>query len=247
MTTTRAEIYLPANLFPLDSPIREAAREVGLAKSGFIRPRFYFRDGRIDYDVLYEHFDLLDLELESWVPLCLDFEHLSWFLYDNGPIPPIAYRNLKKEAADNMKIRYQRLCTSWGDPAPITPEAAQSCEDFTCAGLSIYWKQGQSTGEWKYNAKVRMRYASPIIAAQGTATMYYLSPTFFPKDWRDPGKPLNNGQWKHVLNFCLELKEVNPEAMFSFWQNRASTRAGFTDDFLIDRVTDFATTLEVGD
>ena len=237
--TTRLECFL-SNRWPANSPLRADAIALGFAESGFVAPREYFRDGRVDMDNLFAVFDELDAKIANWVPLCLNFEHNTWFTLDDGPISGAAYLRLQQFVSRAMHERYQRLIINWGSPKSNHPLQFKASEVWSCAGMGAYWKEGQTTGAWFYNVRRHAANASPFALP----TMLYVSPTVFPRSWRDPGVTMNNGQWNHVLNYCDEVRAKDPTTMFSFWQNRDSDEAGFTDEYLLRRMTEMAERLD---
>lgn len=232
---TRMECFL-SDKWPADSPVRLAAVALGFAESGFVPPKEYFnrKTGRVDMTDLFQVLDALDSSIPAWVPLCLNWEHVRWYLKNDGPISSRAYVAMQTYVVGKLKERYPRLISAWGQPYNIHPDEAEASRLYTCAALGAYWKEGQTTGEWFYNSRERHQQASPIIAEQNMDEMIYISPTVFPKIGGDPGKTMNNGQWNHILNYMDEVRGRNPRATFCFWQNRLET--GFTDSYLVDRL-----------
>ena len=241
--TTRMECFL-SDKWPADSPVRLAAVALGFAKSGFVPPKEYFnrQTGYVEMTDLFQVFDDLDSSISPWVPLCLNCEHVSWYLKNDGALSSRGFVAMQTHVVAAMKERYLRLISAWGQPYNIHPDEAEASRLYTCAAISAYWKEGQTTGEWFYNSRERHQQASPIIAEQDMDEMLYVSPTVFPKVRGDPGVTMNNGQWNHVLNYCEEVRVLNPRAMFCFWQNRLET--GFTDSYLVDRLQSMKQRLE---
>ena len=231
--TTRMECYL-SDIWPADAQLRKDAIALGFAESGRKRPRTYFRDGRVDMDNLFAAFDELDSTIPAWVPLSLDFQHKSWLTKDDGPISGAAYLRLQQFVAFKMHERYQRLILNFGAPQSYPSIVAKAGKLWSCAGMSAYRRLGDSAGVWLAHARRIASIASPFELPM----MLYVSPTMFPKSWKDPGVPMNDGKWGLVLDYCDEVRAADPTTMFSFWQNRDSDDAGFTDEYLLGRLAE---------
>lgn len=231
--TTRMECFLAPNKYPADSQLRADVIELGFAESGFGVPIWQYFDqsnGRVDIAKLTAIFDALDESLPQWVPLCANFEHYGWY-WEEGPISGRHYVLLQQAVAKYMRDRYQRFISNWGSPNPIHPLAAEAARSWSGAALSGYWSARHSTGEYLWNARQKMKLASPF----GLPRMVYVTPLVYPVNREDDANRMSSGQWNHVLSLCEWAVSDDPTTTFSFWLNR-----NLADSFIMERLGEMA-------
>ena len=229
--TTRMECFLDPDKWPADAQLRKDAIKLGFAESGFGVPTWGYFDwvkGRMNMAKLTAIFDALDESLPPWVPLCVNFENYAWY-WEDGPISGRQYVLVQQRVAKYMHDRYRRLIPNWGGPNPIHPLAAEAARSGSCAALSGYWSWRHNTGEYLWNAKQRMKLASPY----GLPRMLYVTPLVYPKNREDTAKRMGRGQWGRVLDLCEWAVADDPTTMFSFWLNRK-----LPDSFIRERLAE---------